>query len=333
MRGPAGSAEGDVAALERGAERSVQRWLVLEAGPNPSTDYYLRARLRHAAAPVRYASLDDAPRAEDLDDGTFVAVVRYLNPRWALALARARARLAGFAYFMDDDLWDPRAASELPLGYRFRIATRATAFAPFVRGSASRVWLSSPALLAKYSLRNAEVLPPRPLGEPPRAIEPVGDVVRIAYHGTRSHLAEMRWLAPVLGRALARAPNLAFDAIGGPEVERVFARLPRTRVVPPMSWPAYRAYASRAEAHVALAPLVRSAFNDSRTFTKVFDHARLGAVGVYSSPGPYDTAVEHDRTGLLLPLHPEVWVDALVALALDRSRLDRLRRASAALGG
>jgi hypothetical protein len=322
----------DVASWTASARGPVHKWLVLDAGPNPSTDYYVRPRLT-AVSPVIYRTLGvDRPRPGDLAPGTFVIVVRTLSPRWAYALAQSAAALAGFAYFMDDDLWDPRSHVGLPLGYRWRLARRALLYAPLVRARADHLWVSTPTLARKYANAGAALLPPVAPDEPPRAFVPTGERVRIVYHGSRAHLAEMRWLLPVLRDVLAACPHVDFEAIGGAEVQALFRPLPRTRVLAPMSWPAYRAHAAVAEAHIGLAPLLPSRFNASRSATKRFDHARLGAMGVYSQGGPYDDAVTHDHDGLLLPLDPARWTRELTLLATDRPRLDRLRRAGLAPG-
>lgn len=299
---------------------------MLDAGPNPSTDYYVRPRLEGSHLPVAYRSVHlDEPTDEDLDDGTFVIVVRYLSPRWMRALEARHRKLAGLAYFMDDDLWDATSQGQLPLAYRARLARRATVYAPWIWARATQLWMSTPALAARYPAARAEVLSPMAPVEGEREVRPSGERVRVVYHGTRAHLDELRWLVPVLRRALTECPELDLDVIGGDEARALVGDLPRTRIHRAMSWTDYRVHARGLDAHIALAPLLESRVNAARSSTKVFDSARLGAVGLYATPGPYDVAIANDVDGCLLPMLAARWSTEIIALVRDRPRLERLR--------
>lgn len=290
---------------------SPARWLVLSSGPNPSLDYYIRPRAQASGLPWQLRDIGrDAPRVQDLMPGTHVVVVRYLNPAWARALHAQRAQLAGVTYFMDDDLLDPAAWRGLPAAYERKLARHFNAVARDIAALSSGYWVSTPALQARYPTLQAAVTPPLPLAEDRPRRSPVQGWVQIFYHGTEAHLAEMRWLHPIVAEVLAACPQAHFEIIGSQTVYRLYRNLPRTRVLHPLSWPNYLAHCRRLQGHIGLAPLLDSSFNAGRSSTKLMDNARCGATGLYSDRAPYAGAVTAGH-GLLLPDEPRRWVQAL----------------------
>src|SRR5438105_9217269 len=126
--------------------RTASRWLVLQSGPNPSTDYYIRPRAAAAGIAATYRDIEhDMPSAADLADGTQVIVVRYLNRRWAEALRARAGALAGVVYFMDDDLLDPAAWRGLPAAYRDRLARHCATMSPHIAAPPSPGGVATPA--------------------------------------------------------------------------------------------------------------------------------------------------------------------------------------------
>lgn len=325
----------------RTAER---RWLVLELPPSPTTDYYVRPRAERAGVPVSYRSIYEPPRPGDLAPGTRVIVVRYLSRVWGRALERAAAGLAGLVYLMDDDLLDPAAWRGLPWGYQWRLWRHGRVLWPLLGRLASEYWMSTPALSQRYAHLSPRLTPPLPLREDlapdvPQPPHPGGaGRVLLFYHGTRSHLAEMDWLRPIVGRVLADCPLLHFEAIGDVSVQRRFRDLPRARVLHPMPWPAYLAHCrwlagQPAGQSIGLAPLLPSRFNAVRSHTRVLDIARCRAAGLYAQGMPYAGVIRHGRDGLLLPPDPQAWeqairqlcADAALRLALGRAGVERAR--------
>lgn len=324
----------------------IRAWLVLEQSPSPTTDYYVRPRAAQAGVPVRYRDIHTPPCPADLQPGTLVIVVRYALPLWVRALRRQQQHLAGVVYLLDDDLFDPQAWRELPLGYRWRLWRHQQALRPLWRQLVSTYWVSTPALAQRYPQLGAQVMPPLPLPEDRFLAEATQAVSReepvvhrkvlLFYHGTRSHQAEMAWLAPIVAQALAVCPDLHFEIIGNGAVNRLFRDLPRTRVLHPMSWPAYVAHCHwLADQHpgqrIGLAPLLTSEFNAVRSHTRVWDMTRCAAVGLYAAEGPYADVIRDGHDGLLLPASASAWLDAIVALYNDADRRRRMSQASAAL--
>jgi hypothetical protein len=56
-------------------------------------------------------------------------------------------------------------------------------------------------------------------------------------------------------------------------------------------------------------------FNASRSHTKFFDITRAGAVGIYAKPGPWEHLITHEVNGMLCPMEPQTWVNAILKLA------------------
>ncbi len=310
----------------------VRRWLVLQAGANPSTDYYIRPRAAASGIDAVYRDVEhDIPSAEDLQEGTQVVIVRYLNRRWAEALRAHAGRLAQVVYFMDDDLLEPSAWEGLPRSYHDKLARHFATTGQEIAELASQLWVSTPELAARYAQQEPIVMPPLPLvDDVPRAeheaalMHADNGFVRMFYHGTRSHEAEIRWLHPIVAACLEACPQAHFEIIGDHEVNRLYRGLPRTRVLHPMSWPNYVAHCRTMRGHIGLVPLLEGSFNAGRSYTKVFDVARCGAVGVYSRGGPYDAALLRDEDGLLMN-DKQAWVGRIVELIADASLRSRMQ--------
>ncbi|HSV68827.1 MAG TPA: glycosyltransferase [Methylibium sp.] len=296
--------------------------LLIEAEPNPSSAYLLRPALARAGCRVRQAAGPETPP----HPGDFVVIVRYLTPAWCALLERLRPQLAGLAYLMDDDLFDPRAWAGLPPAYQRRLAARALRHAPWIARHADALWVGSEALAAKYATLQPRVLPLAPNAGLLARTEPV----RLFYHGSASHRAEVDWLRPVLARVLDACPDAQFELFGDATVHRAWRELPRVAVRLPMRWPDYLAWTAGARADIGLAPLLPGGFNAGRGAVKFYDHARLGATGVYADAPPYRGLVRDGVDGLLLPLDPDRWAEALIALVRDRPRCHALAAAARA---
>ena len=236
----------------------------------------------------------------------------------------ARARGQSIVYFMDDDLMDPEAVAELPEPYRSRVRREALGQRKRIEALCNEFWVSTPYLAQKYAAWNPKLIEPRPA----RASLLAGPPVWVCYHGTASHQAELDWLLPLMQQVQAQAPGTRFEVFGDHAVYKRFRELPRVNVLHPMSWPNYLDYTAGVRREIALAPLRPSRFNAGRGPTKFFDFARMGAVGLYSDVPPYRGFVRDGVDGLLLPDDPAAWVQAIVALAADGPRRDRLAAAA-----
>lgn len=298
------------------------RTLVLELEPNPSSAVVIAPWLRRQG---RAFVVSSAARPA-LADGDHVVIVRYLTSHWRKAIEAARDRLAGVAYFMDDDLWDRAAWDGLPPDYQRRLNERALRHRDWVERHCDALWVSSEALARKYAAFAPQLIP---LAPDPALLAQV-EAIHVAYHGTASHAAEIEWLYPIMAEVLARCPQVHFELFGDGRTCHAFLGLPRVSLLHPMKWPNYLAYTASTRRHIGLSPLLPTPFNAARGAVKFYDFARMGAVGIYSDVAPFAGFVRDGVDGLLLPNDPGRWIDALVALADDPARRATLAAAARA---
>jgi hypothetical protein len=282
---------------------------VVEERHNPSSDYFVLPELgRMGFKPIR-CEFADVPAAGSLLNAA-VAFVRYLPKGWRHLVQPQRHRLRGLYFFMDDDLFDLRASAGMPWRYRYKLARLAGVHQGWLRRQKAEIWVSTPYLQQKYRHWNPRLVLPQPL-------QASHESVRIFYHGTASHQAEIDWLYPVMQTLLQSDERLSFELMGGEGVYRRYRRLPGVSVVHPMSWRAYQAFSSLSGRHIGLVPQLDQAFNHARSYTKFFDITRAGAVGVYSQYSACADVLTHGRQGLLCAMQEDAWVAAIRQLVND----------------
>lgn len=316
--------------------------LILQRGPNPSTDYYLKPRVP-AGATARVAELSERPDAvlRTLQrDGLWVVACRYMSERWLAALERLRP--ARFAFFADDDLPGMQLDRTATLDARGKVAAHYGRFVERLSELVTDVWLSTPAVAAAYPYEGAQVIGPVPEADPPTPTREVPR--RVVYHGAGGHWAERRFVLEVARQLAARAPDVTVEVTGDARL-RLHARgLPNVEIVAQQAWPDYLAAQAGRRAAVFLAPLTRSRVNDGRAPVKAFDAARLGAACVFGDHPVFRAWVRRGTDGLLVEQTPAAFAEAALALLDDpdlrlalasaaRDRLIALRAAPGALPG
>ena len=287
---------------------------LVERGRNPSTDYYVRSRVEALGVPV----------VDEPEDGSLVVIVRYLDSAWRKRIEKKRAKLAGVAYFMDDDLLDIGAITAPPLPYAARMMWLAWRHRGWLKKIGAQLWVSTPYLAKKYRDWKPELLAPTPW---PGLLER-RSAVRVFYHGTGLHREEIKWLAPVMVEVQNRLESTTFEVFGRGWVERLYRKVPRTTVLHPTSWDNFRDHCAGKSFHIGLAPLLPHAFNAARGHTKYFDFVRCGAAGIFSSVEPYASFVKHEEDGLLVDNEPAAWVEAIERLATDGELRERIAAAA-----
>ncbi|WP_040845355.1 hypothetical protein [Thiorhodococcus drewsii] len=286
---------------------------LIDERANPSTDYFVLPVLRANGYRIVRCGFRPIPDPNQLD-GAMVVFVRYVPKHWARLIERVRPRLADLIFFMDDDLFDGNAARGLPWRYRFKLARLATWRRGWLREQEARLWVSTSYLQRKYATWQPTLVSPLPL-----VASGINDIIRVFYHGSASHAAEIRWLYPVIEAAIGAESRLVFEIIGGNDVHRLYRRLPRTSVVHPMSWPAYQAFIAMPGRHIGLAPLLDRPFNHARSCTKFFDITRSGAVGIYAPGAVCSETVEHAVDGWVASMDQQSWIETILKLAHDES--------------
>jgi hypothetical protein len=291
---------------------AIARCVVLEEGaPSPSGDYLLLPWLARLGVPVARPDVRRAPREDDLRPGDLVVLCRYVPASWRAPLQIRRAELASLVYFMDDDLLDPAAHAPLAPPYARKLATLAASQRRWLEATADAFWVSTAALATKYARLQPTLVPL----EPPPALLAARPAVRIVYHGTASHAAEIAWLHAVIAGVQARCADTHFALFGDHAVNKRWRDLPRVAVLHPMRWESYLAFTAAQPADIGLAPLLPGAFNAARGAVKFYDYARMGAAGVYTDVEPYRGFVRDGVDGLLLPNDVACWIDSIARLA------------------
>ena len=304
--------------------RPNKRALVIEENRNPSSDFFVVPELQKQGYSVEFVCHRLEPRDVDTKDALLV-FVRYIPRSWRAAVDSEVLGESGLVYFADDDLFESASLRGLPWRYRRKIHKLAGPRLKrwLVQNNSVSCWVNSEYLQGRYPELSCDVVKAKPASPAPEK------TVTVFYHGSASHIAEMRWLLPVMQEVLQQESRIRFELIGNPEVYKAFRALPRTSVLMPMNWLAYQALLSTGGRHIGLAPLLDSSFNKARSPTKFFDITAAGACGLYAQHPAYEGFVRQNEDGFLLSMDAERWVAKILELARDDVERERLGRAAA----
>jgi len=297
--------------------------LILEYGSNPSTDYYIKPRIASFdAAAVKTVDMQvTRPGAVTIPNQTFVVIVRYLTSSWGRYLVRAKSKLTGVAYFLDDDLMSVLQIPGLPLRYRYKILRLFQAQRGLLSSLCSRIWVSTIYLAERYGLPASSVLDPRPILNKSECRKPI----TYFYAGTAAHWGEFVWLKELVKSLQESSNELTFVTFGGGKIRKLFQDFPRVLCFHPVPWSTFVESLSIIQFDIGLAPLIDSKFNRGRSHTKFYDITRLGAVGVYTNTAPYANFVRSGTDGLLVDNELDSWRLAILDLASSVERRTLMR--------
>lgn len=282
---------------------------LVEERANPSTDYFVAPACAGQGRRLHRCRFDEAPPEASLANAV-VVFVRYIPPQWRRKVEAERRQMAQLVFFMDDDVLDPRTWGDMPWRYRYKLYRQAARHQGWLQRQDAQLWVSTAWLQQKYAAWS-------PLRVEPLPLSATQGACRVFYHGSASHRAEIRWLHPVIEQVQHEDPRVVFEIIGGQDVYRLYRNLPRVTVVHPMRWPAYEAFVDQPGRHIGLAPLLELPFNRARSCTKFFDITRAGAAGIYAAAGACGGFVRPGIDGLVLPMRPQAWAEAILQLARD----------------
>lgn len=326
----------------------VSRVLVVGKFPNPTFDYYFAARLSAPGMPP-FQLLDirsfDSNTVEA--DGTFVILIRYASKAAARWLGENRARLAGVAVFLDDDIAALVLGREASLGYRYRLMRDSILPLRTLRGMIDELWVSTETLARRHSYADPTILPPAPsLATLPVAAQAVTQdacplqTVTLAYHATAIHVEEHRFLAPIIRQVLQLRKHAEFEVFAEGRSAKLWLGLDLDRVMVrrPLPWQKYVEENCHRSVDIMVVPVAPSQVNDCRAETKRIDIARLKAAAILSDCPAFQTAEEGE---ILLAYDEVLWVRQLISLIDDpqarinaalatRRRVEALARESAA---
>jgi hypothetical protein len=270
---------------------TAKRLLILSRNPNPSASYYLDERTKALAnVPIVMKGLDD--RLDDVDaEGLFVIICRYIKEPQLRWLEDRRDRLAGVAYFVDDDIPAVVTGDEASWPYKFRLLNFAVRPLPRLNRLLTHLWASTETLAG--TLANAghtvEILAPMPAWPARKSVEITGETaasLKMVYHATGIHRHEHEFLMPIVSSAMRKHGNLHFEVFADGNLARRWRRQDiepgRMTITRQLPWSSYLARTTDHGADIALAPLLAGRTNDSRADTKRIDISRMGAAAIFS---------------------------------------------------
>ena len=288
---------------------------VIQAGANPSTDFFILPVLSSHAVTLNTSEL---PPPCPKDSKITLIFVRYINKAWVSWIELNNNKIENIIYFMDDDLFDLNTHKELSFRYRWKLFNNAYRFKRWLKKNNAQLWVSTSWLANKYTDWQPKVL----IAHYPYHNYPIQKT--IFYHGSASHSKEAAWLLPIIREVLEVDSSLVFEIIGDKSIRKLFSKLPRVNVLHPMSWQAYKALISRPGRAIGLAPLLENDFNSSRSYTKFFDITQAQAVGIYSDHSVYHSNIKHNVNGLLLAMDQDLWVSNILMLSHSIDVRDRM---------
>jgi glycosyltransferase involved in cell wall biosynthesis len=291
----------------------------------PTADIYFLNAMREDVS----AGSVQALGANVYGAGGRYVVLRYASDR-ELALLEA-ARPQQVFYVVDDDLEALSRSSDLPAGYRARLAAFVNRQLPRILALADVVLAPNALLLTRFPDHETGLVSPSYCSLSDGFGHFGEGSLRLVFTGSRSHAGDLEIIAPALERLCTSWPRIELTTFLGSAVPSPLRRLGNVINRPALPWAAYRRFMATARYHIALAPFRQTPTNECRSHNKVHDHAAFGAAGLYGDILPYREIVSHGADGLLLPPEPDAWFDALAKLLDDPASMRRLAEAGGAL--
>lgn len=290
------------------------------------------------ARPIRRA----APNSFVAEGGTdrWLVLIRRDTPA---AMTRALRWPGRLAYVVDDDIAGAADSPSLPAAYRARLYAFDRDWHEPLLARADVILASSDVLAGRLARRLGQQMGAS--APAIRRIDPVwhadpavpthfaglsgGSPFTIAHLGTASHGGALARLAPVVAQVLARHPLAGFTYVA-PASADPLAGVEQARRIAPRSWGAWRRWLAGQRFHLALYPLQDEPFDRARSGAKLWEHAQVGALGLY--PRGWAPAHVLGEGALCAGPDPEEWEAVIEAAIRAGSRLEEsVREASGQL--
>lgn len=300
----------------------------------PSTQINITMPLRylHEQGAIIYRErLEYEATPRTVLESDVIVACRNLEPHYRPLFELALRFGIPLIYDIDDNLLDVPRELVTETAYAYYHAPERQAFLRWLLRHAHLVRTYSPALAAILRDHNAVVarayspfdwtLPPAWI--PPLAANPV----RIVYATSRiDYDPLLELIEDDVVAALIELGERAELHLYGYHSDRLSA-LPN--VINHVYEPDYEDFMRRFTREgyaLGLAPIADHPFYNCKTNTKVRDYAAAGAAGLYSDTPLYREYVRPDVTGILVPNEPGAWKRAIVELATDPARIERIRQ-------
>lgn len=284
---------------------------IIEEQPNPSSDYYVHAAIKHTKLNIIKCGFKDLPDQEALN-GAIIIFVRYIPHKWTKLIGASRDQIKQIIFFMDDDLMDVKATRRMPIHYQWKIFSLATIKHSWLKKNNVRLWVSTQYLLKKYAAWNPTLILPTSISS--------FETCKVFYHGSFTHEEETIWLRPIMEEVLKKDEHISFDIVGSKKTFNLYKGLPRVTTIHPMKWPAYKAFTSTYKSQIGLVPLLNNPFNQARSYNKFFDITRYDAVGIYTEKTECAEVIGNTNSGVIIPINPELWIKHILDLANDHNK-------------
>lgn len=293
----------------------------------PTHDLYFRAPLRDLISEGIFEPKSRPIRR--LGDNAFLAgddlvLIRYLSGRDRNKLRKTSWNRC--FYVIDDDFACLEDDQSLPEDYRQRLLAFKQATLPEILDLADVVVAPNRRIFDAYPGKKHLLLHPA-CGELCQDFSHFADQgpVRILFPGTRSHLADLDFIAEIL-RTLCEefSEKIQCHTFLGKDAPGKLRGMKNIIHRKACSWPRYQKIMASECYHICLSPTLDTAFNQARSINKLFDCAAFGAAGLYSSGGPMGEVIEHGYSGLLVGNDPNQWDARLRLLIEDQGQAQNL---------
>lgn len=218
-------------------------------------------------------------------------------------------------FFIDDNIWEIGEESYLPADYRKRLLKyKSDIFQPLCE-LADIIISPSAKILEHYTEKSSIQIEPALIGDVSTLehFDTANEPIELVFCGTRSHLVDLDMIAPDLRRLLDDFPNLRLTTFLGRHVPRLLQHPQSTRLQP-MTWTAYRQFQRENNFHISVSPAIDTAFNQSRSISRMMDNAYFGAAGLFTDQNPFSQVIDHGRNGLLVDSSNGNWYEAVSQL-------------------
>lgn len=277
-------------------------------------EHLLSACLRHGI--VYRKKLLSELLISDIHRSTIPLFVRCGDPSLRLWIERLQHAKHPYLYYIDDNFWKIEGDTPLALYYQHPLIRHSLETAV---AHAYKV-LTNSDLLAEFLRqhnRAVEVLPSffdfSLLQHPPRRKL---DEIRVGFAGSSSREQDLEIIKPIIQPILDSIPNVVFEFIG--VLPSDFKPDDRVRFFPHTSnYENFIHFKEERQWSIGLAPLIDSYSNRCKTNNKYREYSACRIAGIYSDMPPYQQAVTHGETGLLVEHTADAWISAIHQLISD----------------
>lgn len=281
----------------------------------PTYEYWLKGWCVHAKD--WYIADQTGSSNIRLQSGTeTIIVIRYLRTLIKSNLLRTGQPERRVILVMDDDLLDHKTHLSLGLKYQIKLYRNTTRYARKLSDYIDELWVTSDYLLNKYSqFAKDKSFDIRKISLAP--IDPNRDkeqFVKIRYTGSASHAPEWTWVRELFRRVQKRHSNTLIEIVLPPEWRRRFRKIPRLKVLYPMSFETYTAWIDSEPTDLFLVPILDGQFGAARSHSKIYECKKMKSVGIYSDRHPYKDFIINGENGYLVSDELDDWVNVISEL-------------------